>query len=227
MSDNTNNLSFSARERILRFLMTQGSMSDENADLTVKKIAQKIDLSTNVVWNYLVVLEKEGFITKKRKKGRTGRPAMVYSISEKGLELFPKTYMEFCITILDEIKEMYGEEELQKMFSNIGKKLAIDMRNQMRPHLQDRTTLNNLKLKLENLMEIFEQHGTYPKLVETDTSFTITNYNCLMHGVAKANPMICTVDETIFHDIIGQQVIKEKCFGDGDKYCLFRIEKEL
>ncbi|MFX0050346.1 MAG: helix-turn-helix transcriptional regulator [Candidatus Hodarchaeota archaeon] len=223
MVNNFRNLSFPARERILRFLMHQGSTSDENTYFTVKAIASSLDLSTNVVWNYLVTLEKEGFVFKKEKKGKTGRPAMVYSISEKGIELFPKTYMEFCITVLDEIKVMYGEDKLQMLFSNIGKKLALNISDQMKRQLSDK--VDSLEFKLNKLVGIFEEHGTFPKLDEDETSYALTNYNCLMHGVAKVNPMICKVDETMMHELIGQSVFKEKCIGNGDSYCRFRIKK--
>jgi predicted ArsR family transcriptional regulator len=203
--------------------MQQGSLSDENADFTVKAIASSLDLSTNVVWNYLVTLEKEGFVYKKEKKGKTGRPAMVYSISEKGIELFPKTYMEFCITVLDEIKIMYGEEGLQMLFSNIGKKKALDINDQMKNQLSD--DVGSLELKLNKLVGILEEQGTFPKLDENKTTYALTNYNCLMHGVAKVNPMICKVDETMMYELIGQSVFKEKCIGKGDGYCRFRIKK--
>ncbi|MFX0171438.1 MAG: helix-turn-helix transcriptional regulator [Candidatus Hodarchaeota archaeon] len=223
MTNKFRNLSFPARERILYFLMQQGSLSDENADFTVKTIASSLNLSTNVVWNYLLTLEKEGFVLKKEKKGKSGRPAMVYSISEKGIELFPKTYMEFCITILDEIKVTYGEKGLQMLFSNIGKKLALDISDQMKGQLSD--AVDSLEFKLNKLVGIFEEHGTFPKLDEDETTYTLTNYNCLMHGVAKVNPMICKVDETMINELIGQSVFREKCVGNGDGYCRFWIKK--
>ena len=226
MSKDGNDLTFPTRERILRYILRHGSTSGEKDNCTVKTIAASIGLSSNVVWNYLVRLEKDGFVTRNYKQGKTGRPAMTYSLSEKGFELFPKSYMEFCITILDEIKNIHGEDEIKKIFSNIGKKAAEGMKKQIDDQIQDEKSPDPLKNKLIALVKVLEGHGTFHELLESEDSYRLKNYNCLTHGVVKVNPLVCTVDETLIHELIGQKPIKEKCFGDGDSFCVFRIEKQ-
>lgn len=225
MSKDATDLAFPTRERILRYILLHGSTSNEKDICTVKKIAASVGLSSNVVWNYLVMLEKDSFVSRNYKQGKTGRPATTYSLSEKGFELFPKSYMEFCINILDEIKNIHGEDEIKKIFSNIGKKAAQGMKKQINEQIQDKESPDQLKNRLLALVKVLENHGTFHELIEDEDSYRLQNYNCLTHGVVKINPLVCTVDETFIHELIGQKPIKEKCFGDGDSYCVFRIEK--
>jgi predicted ArsR family transcriptional regulator len=222
MSNNMRELTFPTRERILRHLMLHGPSSDEKNNCTIKNISKVIGLSSNVIWNHLVMLEKEGFVKRVEKHGKTGRPALVYSLTDKGSELFPKSYMELSIQILDEIQELHGEDEIKRIFSNIGKKLAENVKRQMN---QVSGKSISMKDKLTALVSVLGEHGTFHELIEDKDSFALKNYNCLSLGVVKINPLVCTIDETLIEEIFNQVPIKEKCIGDGDKYCVFRLKR--
>ncbi|MHA1947311.1 MAG: helix-turn-helix transcriptional regulator [Candidatus Hodarchaeales archaeon] len=222
MSNTTRESTLPTRERILRHLMLHGATLEEKNRCTIKNISKAIGLSSNVIWNHLLTLEKEGFVSRIERHGKTGRPALVYSLTGKGFELFPKSYMELSIQILNEINEMHGEDEIKQIFSNIGKKLAENVQRQMN---QTRSKSTSMKDKLTALVNVLKEHGTFHELLEDDDSFALKNYNCLSLGVVKVNPLVCTIDETLIQEILDQIPIKEKCIGDGDEFCVFRLEK--
>jgi predicted ArsR family transcriptional regulator len=215
---------FPTRERILRHLLRHSATSEEKNNCSVKNIALAIGLSSNVTWNHLLTLEKDGFIRSIRKHGKTGRPAMVYSLTEKGYEHFPKSYMELTNNILDQIRELHGEKEIERIFANMGKKTAKGLKIHLNKFLEENRS-SSLKAKLTAFIEILKDHGTFHELIEDETSFALKNYNCLTLGVVKINPIICNADIAVIHELIGQKPIKEKCMGDGDEFCLFRLNK--
>ncbi|MHA1977342.1 MAG: helix-turn-helix transcriptional regulator [Candidatus Hodarchaeales archaeon] len=217
-----NEQTFPTRERILRHLMLHGATLEEKYNCTIKNISKVIGLSSNVIWNHLVSLEREGVVKRVERHGKTGRPALVFSLTDKGFELFPKSYMELSIQILNEINELHGEDEIKRIFSNIGKKLAENVQKQM-SQVPSKST--SMKAKLTALVSVLREHGTFHELLEDKDSFALKNYNCLSLGVVKINPLVCTIDETLIEEIFSQIPIKEKCIGDGDEFCVFRLKK--
>lgn len=215
--------SIPTRDKILRYLLKNREMKDDCC--TVKNIADALDLSTNATRQYLVVLEKEGLVVRTEKKGITGRPAMLYSLHEDAIEVFPKAYADFSITLIDELRKELGTSQTTKVLGNVGKTIAEECKTIMEKDPTRFPPSKNLKEKLENIARLLGDYGKYPILEEDEHSYKLKNYNCLVYGIVKADPLVCKVDETILSELVGKEVIKEECIRDGDACCLYRIEK--
>ena len=96
----------------------------------------------------------------------------------------------------------------------------------MQDSLEKGETLDTLDKRLKSINKVLHKYGKYPHLVEDETSYSFKNYNCLVYGIVKANPLVCKVDETIMSELAGKKAVKEKCIRDGDAYCLYRIMKD-
>ncbi len=214
-----------SREKILQFLLVHCSAS--NSSCTVKDIASELDISVNAARQYLVILEKEGYVMRSQRKSKTGRPAITYSLHESALETFPKVYSDFSVKLLNEIKQKIGITKSVEILENVGRQIADEVRPVLKEKiLAKKGSLNSLKDRLEGVAEIYQDYGKYPELLEDDDSYALKNFNCLIFGIAKEDPLVCKVDETIVTELIGTEAKKEKCLRDGDAYCLYRIIKE-
>ena len=216
--------SISTRDKILRYLLKSRESKEDCC--TVKNIADALDLSTNATRQYLVVLEKEGLVVRTEKKGITGRPAMLYSLHEDALEVFPKLYADFSITLIDELKKELGTNQTTKVLGNVGKSIADECQSIMDNNPKRFPPAKNLKEKLENIARLLGDYGKYPVLEEDENSYALKNYNCLVYGIVKADPIVCKVDETIISELVGKKTKKEECIRDGDACCLYRVDKE-
>ncbi|MFX1286315.1 MAG: helix-turn-helix transcriptional regulator [Promethearchaeota archaeon] len=212
----------STRDKILQYLLLNRSLEKTSS---IKQIASELDISINATRQYLIVLEKEGFVTKSQKKGSSGRPAMGYTITEDALSVFPKTYADFTIKLINEIKERIGIAETNKLLIDVGKRIADEVRGEMEAEMNTDKDLDPLRNRLEAVAKIYMKYGKYPELIEEEESFALKNSNCLIYEIAKADPLVCAVDETIVSELIGQKAIKEKCLRQGDECCLYRIKK--
>ena len=70
----------STRQKILQYMLLHSTPS--SGGLTVKEIADELKISINATRQYLIILEKEGYVIRKTQTGSTGRPAILYSESE-------------------------------------------------------------------------------------------------------------------------------------------------
>lgn len=214
----------STRDEILRFLLIHSSSSSGGS--TVKEIADVLNISINATRQYLIILEKEGYLISKSKKSSTGRPAILYSLHESALEAFPKEYRDFSIQLLDVVQKQFGKQKTRELLKEVGKQIAENIKPIFEVKLGGKSSDASLKDRLNGLIKVYEEFGKYPELVEKEDSFELRNYNCLVFGVVQKNPLVCAVDETIIIELVDVEAKKEKCIRDGDGVCLYRIYKK-
>lgn len=213
------------RDKILRYLLVNRTRSGECC--TIKEIASELGLSTNATRQYMVVLEKDGLVTRMERKGSTGRPAMTYTLHENAFETFPKVYKDFALSLLEVIRELHGTEETVKILKIVGRKLAEELKELIEATLERGISIESLSTRerLEKIADLFQQYGKYPELLEDDSSFAIKNFNCLVYGIVKEDPLVCKVDEEMMTELAGKRCTKERCIRDGDECCVYRIDK--
>ena len=213
----------STRERILQFLLLNSPLTGKTN--TVKDIASSLDISVNAARQYLIVLEKEGFVVKSQQKSETGRPAMVYSLHESAIEIFPKTYADFAVKLLEQIEGKLGKKATREILEKVGIEIANEVRPYMIENLEKGGSLDSLRDRLNSIKKVYEIYGKFPELHEEEDSFTLKNYNCLVFSVAKEDPLVCAVDEKIITELAGVPAQKERCIREGDECCLYRLKK--
>jgi predicted ArsR family transcriptional regulator len=215
----------STREKILRYLLLNRSSSGECC--SIKQIATELGLSTNAARQYMVVLEKDGLVVRTERKGATGRPAMTYTLTDNAFEFFPKVYRDLAIYLVDLIKSRHGVAETVTILEMVGKRIAAEIKEIIESKMDRTESFDSLPVKqrLEKVAEVFQEYGKFPELKEDETSFSLLNYNCLVYGVVRHDPLVCKVDETMIAELAGQKCSKEKCLRDGDACCLYRIQK--
>ncbi|MFX0171444.1 MAG: helix-turn-helix transcriptional regulator [Candidatus Hodarchaeota archaeon] len=215
----------STREKILRYLLLNRSPGGDCC--TIKQIAAELGLSTNAARQYMIVLEKDGLVVRTERKGSTGRPAMTYTLTDNAFEFFPKVYRDLSIYLVDLIKNRHGVAETVTILEMVGKRIASEIRDIIESNMDRTESFDSLPVKqrLEKVVEVFQDYGKFPELRENETSFSLLNYNCLVYGVVRHDPLVCKVDEKMIAELAGQKCTKERCLRDGDECCLYRIQK--
>ena len=208
----------------MRFLLVNSSSS--NGGSTVKDIADVLEISINATRQYLIVLEKEGYVIRKQKKSSTGRPAILYFLHESALEAFPKEYRDFSVRLLDVVQKQFGQQKTRELLIEVGKQIADVTRPMLEANLGGKSSDASLKDRLNGIIKVYKEFGKYPELVENEDSFELRNYNCLVFGVVQMNPLVCEVDETIVSELANVEAKKEKCIREGDGVCVYRIKKK-
>jgi predicted ArsR family transcriptional regulator len=192
----------------------------------VKEIAGKLELTPNGVRQHLGVLEREKLVVLKEKKGKLGRPAIVYSLHDNAMEHFPKVYDEFTLSLLEEIEQRFGKEEIVDILEKIGKQIVGNLVKDYRLNLDEVVSNEQLKQRIDNIVKIYSDFGKFPDLIEEEDSYLLKNYNCLVYSICEKNPNVCKVDEKIVEELLGTKSIKEKCIRNGDGYCLYKVSKK-
>ena len=214
---------FTKRELILHHLLRNRVSPEEFR--TIKAIASAVSLSPTGTRHYLTTLENEGLVTYSEKQRKSGRPVRTFSLTNRGVNTFPKAYTEFSLNLLEEVKTQFGESATINLLEKIGRKKATKINLKLKERSFAKESSRSLKQTLMELVDVLEEEGLFPELSENRESFILKNYNCLFYDIVLEEPLACKVTETLMAQLTNNMAVKEKCLGDGDDFCLFRIKK--
>jgi len=179
-------------------------------------------LTGEAVRQQLLQLQREGWseakVTRSSERGRTGRPATSYSLTEAGDHLFPKHYDALNVSMMDAIAEELGPEGLKRVLEKItnDKAALIESNLASLPLAARVAALKDWYLKDDPHMAVQQVEGGY-RLIER---------NCPYINTAMNRPSLCSISVNALTKVLGFRVAREEKFQNGDGRCVFRVYAE-
>lgn len=191
---------------------------EHRTGLSIDTLAKALDISRAAVQQHIVGLEGDDYIKKIALNKTAGRPVVIYGITDKGINYFPKQYAWFSDLILSELRQEMSAENFQGYMHRLGIKLANNLRSQFEgKNLNDR--MDELLLIMTNLG--FQVTTGFES--ETGKSIIRAN-NCIYHDLAQKHNEICAFDLALMSSLLDKEVKQLSCMAKGDCACHFRIE---
>ncbi len=181
----------------------------------VEELAEAANVSPVTVRHHLNSLQAEGLIEATSVRRKVGRPYYVYSISEKGQELFPKRYVRLTSRLLDELKARLPAELVNDVFSSVVEGVIDDHRGQFE-HLP-------IEKRLDYLVELLGDEGFLAEWEKVDGRYTITEYSCPYLSVGRTHTEICTFDKELIVNVLQTPVEQHSCMLQGADCCEFSV----
>lgn len=180
------------------------------------ELAEVLKVSTEAVRQHLVVLEKEGWVSRKRKReGTVGRPPIGFYLTSAGDHLFPKHYDDLAAELVEAVSLNLGKETVRRLLTALTDKRV----QRWLPHLQGKS----LRERVEALKGIYLDEDPYMSVEEDGQTLRLVERNCPFLNVAHEHPALCSVTVSSLTRLLGFRVVREKKFQDGDGRCVFRI----
>lgn len=167
----------------------------------------------------LLQLQREGWIepkvTRNADRGRTGRPATNYCLTEAGDHLFPKHYDALNVAMMDAIAEELGEDAAKRVLHHVTEeKVAL-----VEPSLRGLTLRDRMRV----LKDWYLSGDPYMEIDEVEGDFRLIERNCPFINTAMRRPALCSVSVNALVRLLGFRVAREEKFQNGDGRCIFRI----
>jgi len=198
----------STREKILRTLLAF-------PDSTINDLAEAVGINGISVRHHLTALEAEDLVTSAEERHGVGRPRLIYSLTEKGNEKFPTSYLKLTRRILEILKNQLSPESLHTFFEDIGKKIA-------EPY---ETNLNEKSLdeRVKLIETALTHEGFTVEITKEKDAYTLTSLTCPYYRIGLDHPMICAIDHTVISRLSGTEIYLESCIYNGSDYCVYKI----
>lgn len=185
---------------------------------TVEELAEVADVSPVTVRHHLNALQAEGTIEAASIRRKVGRPYYVYSLSERGQELFPKRYVRLTSRLLDEMKGRLPQEVIAEIFSGIVDTLLQEHRGEFE-HLP-------LERRLDYLVQLLSDEGFLSTWERTQDGYRLVEYSCPYLSIGSSHAEVCNFDKHLIRGVLQLQVHQTSCMLQGANCCQFSITGE-
>jgi predicted ArsR family transcriptional regulator len=199
------------RDTILRALRAQRKC-------TIADLAEAAEVSPVSVRHHLANLQAEGVIQAEEVRHGVGRPRLVFSLSEAGLDLFPSRYFRLTKRLLDELKARMPEAEVGEVFSGVAQAMAETYGSQL--------ASLPLPQKLQRLTELLSEEGFDADVQVDGDKVVIRELSCPYFRIGRQHREICMIDQSFIATALSLPVEKVTCLLDGDVNCTFSVAIE-
>jgi len=196
------------RQQILDYLR-------RNSRATVRELDSHLGLTSTGVRQHLTVLEREGLVEAHEERGRVGRPALVYQLSDKGDGLYPKKYDQLANVLLEEVRHVAGGQALQTLLRRVALRFAESY--------ADRLEGKSLPERVNEAARIIGERGSEADCVKEGDDWLIHQYTCPFPQVARQNSCVCALDVEFVRQLVGSDARLSTSLLRGDRACTYRI----
>ena len=205
-----------ARDRVLLQLKTRGTA-------TAAVLAKRLDVTPMAIRQHLAALEIEGLVTHIEERRAVGRPARVWDLTQRAAERFPDSHADLTVELLAAVKDVFGEEGLERLIhARAGKQ-----RQSYRQQLPGADT--SLAKRVAALSELRRNEGYMADWSqEPDGSFLLVENHCPICAAATLCQGFCRDELELFRDVIGPdaEVERSEHLLAEARRCAYRISEK-
>ncbi len=209
----------STKEHILEYLKRAG-------DSTIDGIATEFGLARMTVRQHLAALERDSLVVSREERQRTGRPRLVFSLSDGGQEMFPKRYDRLASLALQEVA-LLDAGEIAGLDAEGKKRLLLrKMAERVYHEHEGRVRDKSLKDRVSVVADILREEGGFAEWKAQGAQYEIADYNCAYRKVVDSHHDVCDWHVSLLAQLLGQQVQCTQFQSRGAESCRFVVEED-
>ena len=199
----------STKDKILQTLL-------RHPKVTINELAEAVEINPISVRHHLTNLQMEGLIEAEEVRHGVGRPRLVYSLTQDGMERFPTKYLRLTTRLLAQMKETMPAPVVAKLFNQIAEDLASEYSSQIQGL--------SMEERLEFVKELLAQEGFTVEWEKKGSEYQIHEISCPYYQIGVAHPEVCTVDQTLISKMLALPANKVQCILDGGSHCTYVVQ---
>jgi predicted ArsR family transcriptional regulator len=158
----------------------------------------------------------EGLIEADEVRHGVGRPRLVYSLTQDGMERFPTKYLRLTTRLLTQMKETMPAPVVSQLFTRVAEDLAKEYSSQIQGL--------SMEERLEFVKELLAQEGFTVEWEKKGSEYQIHEISCPYYQLGVAHPEVCTVDQALISKMLALPANKVQCILDGGAHCTYVVE---
>ena len=195
---------------ILRLLRRRGPQS-------VKELEAELGVTANAVREQVQRLLAAELITASKVRAGAGRPAYVYSLSDKAQGLFPHAYDTVLKLLIDEVTREQSPTHAQQLLNAVGERLADDFTGGVKS--------GDLREQVQKVVAALDERGIPFSVAEHDDIVTLHEWTCPYYSVARDHRVVCEMEQHMLEHALGARVTIAQRILDGHIGCKFIIDR--
>lgn len=187
---------------------------------TLTELSEALDVSFEAVRRQVHWMHQQGFVERNLDRRKTvGRPQSRYTLTPEGEHLFPKSYDDLAVELIDHVAERLGAPALEAVLESF-----IEARvRRWEPAMEGKS----LPERLSVLQEIYREDDPHTSVESGPDGYRLVERDCPFLSVANRRPALCQVTESTLSRLLGHKVVREEKFQEGHGRCVFRVLEPL
>jgi predicted ArsR family transcriptional regulator len=185
--------------------------------LSAEGISTELGITPNAVRQHLTNLEREGLVRSEPQRAKRGRPALLFSLTERADSVFPKRYGQLASMVLQEIREIGGEQMLDEIFERLAQRHAAEIAPQLNGESFDE--------RLRKVVAWIGRAGTLAEAQPAEEGVRVIIHNCPFRATALRFPQVCTITPHLLTQLLDVPVSQENSIHRRDPYCSFVVQR--
>lgn len=182
-------------------------------------LAEQLGVTAMAVRQHLYALLQEQLVDYEEETPSVGRPAKLWRLTCNADHLFPAGYAELTLSLMESIKEAFGEAGLDQL-------LDIRSRQQIADYSSKLDRQQDWSDRLQGLADLRTQEGYMAEVQpQQDGSVLLIENHCPICAAATACPGLCARELQVFRHILGDDVAVERTehIVAGARRCAYRV----
>lgn len=201
----------STREKILRTLL----LSPES---TINELAEAVGINGISIRHHLTSLEADDLVVSSEERHGVGRPRLIYSLTDKGVEKFPTGYLRLTKRVIGALNETMTSTEIASLFGSIGTQIAQSYAEDLE--------IKPIKERLKILKKIMTREGFIFEYNKNQNAYTLSSFSCPYHQIISEHPELCNIDYQLISNVLLTTVEIKTCILKGDEFCSYCVPIE-
>lgn len=200
----------STREKVLQTLASSPKS-------TIVDIAESVGINAISVRHHLTSLQAAGLVQAEEERHGVGRPRLIYSLTENGMENFPTRYYQLTNILIKQIKDTLPIDKVEEIFKKMGENFSAPYKD----------TINTMSFeeRLDFLEKIMRGEGYELEWDKQGDVYIINEISCPFYQIGKEHPQICLFDKTLIANILDIPEEHIKHMRNEQSFCKFTIRK--
>jgi predicted ArsR family transcriptional regulator len=193
---------------------------------TIDDLTKELSLAPATVRRHLDILARDGHVNVTQERRKTGRPHFVYSISEKGEDLFPKHYVRITNRMIDEIVALSPEETAGRCGSELADLVFEKMAQRMAQKIAPRIHGSALADRVHATTDALADEGIVFDVEGREGGFLLVGHGCPCPRVAAEHGHACAHDQRLLSLLLAADVtyVPPESVGT-DAYCAYEVRE--
>ncbi len=186
--------------------------------LDALQLSKELGLTAMAIRQHLYALSEESIVNYQEVSRPKGRPAKLWNLTIEANKLFPDTHAELSIGLIDSMKQVFGEEGLEKLIQQ----RANDQLETYKAHLASHS---NLQDKLQAFANKRSSEGYMAQIEPTkDGSFLFIENHCPICAAAASCSRLCDAELDIIETLFPENDIqREEHILHQSRRCCYKI----
>ena len=200
----------STADRLIETIAAKGSM-------TVRELVAALGVTTTAVRQQVDRLTANGWLVRTRRPGRTGRPADVFAVSDKGNRVYAGLVDDFAAALVAEVAAGLGSAKANAIMRSVASRIADGLKGNIGE--------GDSPERLRNLIEVLTEKGVLAESRRTKQGPCVTLHRCPFGRLAEGREEICQMERAIFGAVVGETPELKKSRRDGARSCDFTFAR--